>query len=169
MWKMYFAAFVVAGLQVASAEEAARIDFVRDVQPLFKGHCTSCHGPKQQKNGFRLDRRRDALRAGMFNQIGPGNAEASHLYFRLVGDRDGPTSRLKGLGRDQIKVLKASGLTRAPSGPMRRPAKHRPHRAIRRRSTSWFGSAKATGPRSVLCWRRTQGRRSSKAPAARRP
>lgn len=62
------AAIVVAcEAEVVSAQTPAKVDFVRDVQPLFKAHCTGCHGPKQQKNGFRLDRRRDAFRGGVAN------------------------------------------------------------------------------------------------------
>jgi ankyrin repeat protein/mono/diheme cytochrome c family protein len=107
--KLYFAVLVAAcGVNGASADEPAKVDFVRDVQPLFKAHCTSCHGSKQQKNGFRLDRRRDALRGGVANQIAPGNSEASHLYFRLVGDRDGLQMPPDGpLSPEQIKILKA--------------------------------------------------------------
>ena len=109
MLKMYFATIVAAcGVIGAAAEEPAKVDFVRDVQPLFKAHCTGCHGPKQQKNGFRLDRRRDAFRGGVANQIAPGNSEASHLYFRLIGSHghlqmppDGP------LSPEQTKLIKA--------------------------------------------------------------
>ncbi len=109
MWKLSLAALLAAcGAGVASAADPAKVDFVRDVQPLFKAHCTGCHGPKQQKNGFRLDRRRDALRGGTTNQIGPGNSEASHLYFRLVGNRDGLQMPPDGpLSPEQIKVIKA--------------------------------------------------------------
>ena len=52
----------VCGAGRADADEPSRIDFARDVQPPFKAHCVGCHGPKQQKNGFRLDRRRDAFK-----------------------------------------------------------------------------------------------------------
>src|SRR5271166_6256334 len=27
-----------------------QVDFVRDIQPLFAGHCYKCHGPKKQKS-----------------------------------------------------------------------------------------------------------------------
>ena len=109
MWKQSLAALVAAcGAGAASAADPAMVDFVRDVQPLFKAHCTGCHGPKQQKNGFRLDRRRDALRGGTANQIAPGNRVASHLYFRLVGNRDGLQMPPDGpLSPEQIKVIKA--------------------------------------------------------------
>src|SRR6476660_6001049 len=43
---------------------AGRVDFRRDVQPLLKQYCIECHGPTQQMHGFRLDRRRDAMRGG---------------------------------------------------------------------------------------------------------
>src|SRR5689334_7363485 len=109
MWRMSLAALAAAcGAGGASAEEPAKVDFVKDVQPLFKAHCIGCHGPKQQKNGFRLDRRRAALRGGTINQIGPGNAEASRLHLRLVGDREGLQMPPDGpLNAEQIKVIKA--------------------------------------------------------------
>ncbi len=92
----------------ASAGELTKVDFVRDVQPLFKAHCTACHGAKKQNNGFRLDRRRDALRGGSLNMIGPGNAVASRLYLRLVGDSVGTQMPPDGpLSPEQIKVIQA--------------------------------------------------------------
>lgn len=92
----------------AYAQETGSINFVRDVQPLFKAHCIDCHGPKQQKNGFRLDRRRDAMKGGTGTMIGPGNSQASRLYLRLVGTRSGPQMPPDGpLSQEQINVIKA--------------------------------------------------------------
>src|SRR4029079_6928737 len=67
----------------------ATVDFVRDVQPILKESCIGCHGPNQQMNGFRLDRRRDAMRGGTIAVIGPGNSEGSRLYQGLIGNRYG--------------------------------------------------------------------------------
>ncbi len=39
-----------------------RVDFQRDVQPILRERCYNCHGSSKQQNGFRLDRRRDAMR-----------------------------------------------------------------------------------------------------------
>src|SRR5688572_15482021 len=73
-----------------SAEQStATIDFARDVQPIFRQSCYGCHGASQQMNGLRLDRRRDALRGGTVAVIGPGNAPASRLYLRLIGNAFG--------------------------------------------------------------------------------
>lgn len=103
---IYFV-IVAFPFNTARAQDELEIDFVRDVQPLFKAHCVGCHGPKQQKNGFRLDRRRDAQKGGTANQIGPGNSEASRLYLRLVGNQTGLQMPPDGpLSTEQIKIIK---------------------------------------------------------------
>jgi mono/diheme cytochrome c family protein len=68
-WLALIAAFTAA---TPVAQLAAQVDFARDVRPIFREHCFSCHGPDQQMNGFRLDRRADALRGGTQSDIGPG-------------------------------------------------------------------------------------------------
>src|SRR5262249_3992565 len=92
----------------ASAQGPVKIDFVRDVQPLFNTHCIECHGPKPQKNGLQLDRRRAAFRGGSVRAIAPGTSEASRLYLKLIGDRYGPQMPPEGtLSREEIEVIKS--------------------------------------------------------------
>lgn len=91
--------------RVAWADD--EVDFARDVQPLFRAHCYECHGPKQQQNGFRLDRRKDAMRGGTRSMIGPGNGMASVMYLRLTSEQFGPQMPPTGpLDDDQIAVIK---------------------------------------------------------------
>src|SRR5579859_4432068 len=89
------------------AQTPAKVDFARDVQPIFKTYCIGCHGPTQQMNGFRLDRRRDAMKGGTIAVIGPGNSAGSRLYQRLIGKEFGlqmpPTGPLK---PEQINIIK---------------------------------------------------------------
>jgi ankyrin repeat protein len=89
------------------AQEPRKIDFARDVQPIFKSKCIGCHGPVQQKNGFRLDRRSDAMRGGTIADIGPGNSAGSRLYLRLSGGEYGlqmpPTGPLSAAELNVIK------------------------------------------------------------------
>lgn len=47
-----------------TALTAAPVDFVKDIQPLFEKHCYACHGAKKQKNGYRLDIKKDAFTGG---------------------------------------------------------------------------------------------------------
>src|SRR4051794_6536349 len=62
-----------------------RVDFERDVRPIFAAHCTKCHGDKKQRSGYRLDRRDDAIRGGDSGEeaIVPGQGNESRL-IRLV-------------------------------------------------------------------------------------
>src|SRR3954471_14536938 len=71
--------------QQGAAPPPSTIDFVRDVQPILQDHCYECHGADKQMNGFRLDRRHDAMRGGTLAVITPGSAASSRLYLRLVG------------------------------------------------------------------------------------
>jgi ankyrin repeat protein/mono/diheme cytochrome c family protein len=107
MFAPAFASGVVLVLSLA-AQTPDRVDFQRDVQPIFRQHCYGCHGPTLHENGFRLDRRADALRGGSIAVIGPGNSEASRLYLRLtgapgVGPQMPPTGALR---PDQIALIR---------------------------------------------------------------
>ncbi len=85
----------------------ATVDFARDVQPLIKTYCIGCHGPSQQMNGFRLDRRRDAMRGGTIAVIAPGNSAGSRLYLMLTGNQFGPQMPLTGgLKPNEIEIFK---------------------------------------------------------------
>ena len=71
MWKSIVAiAGVVTVASIAGsvnhAQQAVikKVDFATEVLPILRQNCNTCHGPKEQKNGFRLDRRKDALAAG---------------------------------------------------------------------------------------------------------
>jgi len=90
-----------------SSPASAKVDFRRDVQPLLKQYCIDCHGPSQQMHGFRLDRRRDAMRGGTVVMITPGSSAASKLYQKLIGTHYGPQMPLTGpLSQQQIDVIK---------------------------------------------------------------
>ena len=101
-----FLALLAAALG-PSAPTPAAIDFVRDVQPILREHCVGCHGPDLQMNGFRLDRRADAMRGGTQTNIGPGNADGSRLYHRVAGSSFGPQMPPAGpLTATQIEIIK---------------------------------------------------------------
>jgi ankyrin repeat protein len=70
----------------ALAQAAPHVDFKKDVQPLLKEYCVSCHGPSQQMNGYRLDHRSSAMRGSSRSPIVPGNSKVSVLYLRISGD-----------------------------------------------------------------------------------
>ena len=55
-----------------SAQAPAKVDFARDVLPLFRQNCVGCHGPSQQQAGLRLDRKSAVLKS--FRLVVPGSA-----------------------------------------------------------------------------------------------
>lgn len=71
-------------LCAADATVTDRVDFVRDIQPIFKQHCLECHGAKLE-GGLRLDSRARALAGGDSGQpaIIAGDPGKSRL-IRLV-------------------------------------------------------------------------------------
>lgn len=64
-----------------------RIDFQRDVRPIFTRHCFSCHGPRRQESDYRLDRARIAISGGDREQkpIRPGKSAESPLIRYVAG------------------------------------------------------------------------------------
>ena len=66
-----FFSLLVFGLQAVNA----RIDFVRDVQPILEHNCVSCHRADNAKGGIRLDEKKFAFESE--DLIIPGNAEDS--------------------------------------------------------------------------------------------
>jgi mono/diheme cytochrome c family protein len=48
------------------ASSAAAVDFVKDIQPIFKERCQACHGSSKQEAALRLDHKPSALKGGDF-------------------------------------------------------------------------------------------------------
>jgi cytochrome c553 len=70
-----------------SGNDQPPIDFLRDVQPIFKSHCWSCHGDQQREGGLRLDARSDALAGGDSGlAIVAKNSAASRLWNYVAGN-----------------------------------------------------------------------------------
>src|SRR3954468_8760092 len=84
----------LAGVLAASSARAAaalpdKIDYNRDVRPIFSDTCFACHGPDKntRKAELRLDTREGAfaaLKGGGGHVIVPGKTEASAVYVRIV-------------------------------------------------------------------------------------
>src|SRR5450631_416615 len=86
------------------AKTDPKIDFVKDVQPIFTRSCVMCHGPNTQMAGLRLD----AKQAVLAKVVIPGHAADSALYKRVAGIGDVARMPMGGrLADDQIATLKA--------------------------------------------------------------
>lgn len=104
------AATAVVGLCLipgAFSQILPKVDFARDVQPIFRQNCIGCHGPAKQTNGLRVDRRSSVLKRGT-RRVTPGSSENSFLYHRVSGSDFGlqmpPTGPLT---PQQIQTIKS--------------------------------------------------------------
>ena len=76
---------IILGLVVSSFLQAENIDFARDIQPIFAEHCTTCHGPDEQKGGLNLTEEESLhskLKSGEPALV-PGKPEDSELLYRI--------------------------------------------------------------------------------------
>src|SRR3954466_2619138 len=74
---------------VASSPPADRkIDFAKDIEPLFAKHCLECHGPKKQRSDLRVDSRQALLLGGTDGPALVPGKSAESLLIRLVAGMD---------------------------------------------------------------------------------
>ena len=79
-----------------------------DIRPILAASCLACHGPdeNQRKAKLRLDRRDDAIKAGV---LVPGKPDESELITRVFSDLtvlENLTLALHGLSRTKLSLLR---------------------------------------------------------------
>lgn len=104
------AAFFLS-LHTAPIRADSKVDFARDILPIFQSRCAKCHDARKQTSGYRLDIRSSALRGGESGKpaIVPGDSKKSELIRRITtaeGDEAMPPGKEK-LTQAQIKLLVA--------------------------------------------------------------
>lgn len=67
----------------------APVDYAKEIQPLFNGHCTACHNAAQAKGGLRLETYADLLKGGKSGAVlTKGNGAQSLMYLQASGKED---------------------------------------------------------------------------------
>ena len=70
-----------AGARVAPAE---KIDFAKQIRPIFADTCYKCHGSEKQKGELRMDSAEAMLKGGKEGKdLTPGDPAKSDLYRRI--------------------------------------------------------------------------------------
>lgn len=76
---------------VPHAEIPEKIDFWRDIDPIFKRVCYECHDAKEQKGELRMDSREAQLKGGEGGpSIIPGDSKKSLTMIRIRGEGEDP-------------------------------------------------------------------------------
>ena len=58
-----------------------KVDFVKEIKPIFEKHCLECHGPEDDGNGFRIDRKNETI-----EYISEGAADESDIYAYTISE-----------------------------------------------------------------------------------
>lgn len=92
-----------------AGEPPVKVDFTRDIQPIFKASCYSCHAATKQKAKLRLDSHDLALLGGKSGKaILPGDSAHSLLLKRLLesDDSDRMPQDREALPKEQIALIR---------------------------------------------------------------
>ncbi len=101
---------VCLSILLCCSGNALAVDFARDVQPILKSRCYSCHDGRKHKAGLRLDVRSSALRGGESGKpaVVPGDSKKSDLIRRITSTDDDEVMPPEGerLSAAQVKLLR---------------------------------------------------------------
>ena len=105
-------AVALAGLALAAwscaTREPERVDFARDIEPIFRERCYVCHGERGISGDLRLDSRQIAYQEGPSGRrLVPHRPEESELYRRVAGMGPGERMPLGGkLAHVEVDVIR---------------------------------------------------------------
>jgi mono/diheme cytochrome c family protein len=106
-----------------------RVDFLRDVLPIFETRCVECHGPAKQRGKLRLDSLPGVRKGGASGEVVLAGQSAESLLIRhVVGSEDATRMPPKGetLTDQQVGILRRwidleAGRTPTAQSPSPRP------------------------------------------------
>src|SRR5262245_3265187 len=79
MNRFYLMAATAAAFTTALA--ADKVDFVKEVKPIFEKHCLSCHGEEKPKGALKMTTRELSIKGGDNGPgIAPGQPDKSPIY-----------------------------------------------------------------------------------------
>src|SRR3954468_16474614 len=104
----YLLIFLAGAARPAHADEEEKVDFRRQILPIFEGACVDCHGLKKASGGLRLTTGATLMAGGISgNILVAGKPEDSYLLKRLRGEGDEDRMPLKreALSKEEIKTV----------------------------------------------------------------
>ena len=103
---------MASSVTVMAADESPpqrKIDFARQVQPIFAKHCYACHGPDEAESGLKLSEQQSAFAEADSGDhtIVAGDVEASALIARISSEDEFERMPPEGdpLSPEQIEVV----------------------------------------------------------------
>lgn len=108
---LLFAPLWVAPLWVVSCSSSTALSaeplvYERDVRPIFRDKCFSCHGPEASKAGLRLDRPADLQRGGESGKVVVGGQIDESYLWELVDGEQMPPADQTPLSAEQRALIR---------------------------------------------------------------
>jgi hypothetical protein len=76
--------------QQGGSSDKKKVDFIKDIQPIFKAHCYECHSAEKDLASLRLDSKEAAFKGGDSGKvIIPGKSQDSLIIQRITGSEGG--------------------------------------------------------------------------------
>ena len=86
LWTLVAPLWAALSLGSAAADEPA-VDYLRDIKPVLKERCYSCHGSLKQNSSLRLDTASALIRGGDSGPaVTPGKSGSSLMIEAVTGD-----------------------------------------------------------------------------------
>ena len=89
---------LVFGVETLLAQESPKLDFLREVYPIFQTRCFGCHGPGKQMGGLRLDLKESARQGGKSGPSIIPSKSAESLLVQLIREENS-NRRMPKVGR----------------------------------------------------------------------
>jgi mono/diheme cytochrome c family protein len=88
--------------------KAEAVSYYRDIEPILKTSCESCHQAAMAAGGLRVDAPENLLQGGASGKaVVPGKAERSLLYTRLTVTTDKRMPPVGMLTEEQLALIRA--------------------------------------------------------------
>ncbi|GIW94818.1 MAG: hypothetical protein KatS3mg110_2859 [Pirellulaceae bacterium] len=107
---LFSAVLAVSGIAAtALALEKPRVDYDRDIAPIFRLYCVSCHNDQDRESGLSLESYQSLLKGGRHGPaLSPGQPESSRLWLMVSGKREPvmPPDGAEGPSETQQELLR---------------------------------------------------------------
>ena len=88
--------------------KADAVNYYRDIEPILKGNCESCHQASMAAGGLRVDAPESLLQGGASGKaVVPGKADRSLLYQRLTVTTDKRMPPVGMVTEEQMALIRA--------------------------------------------------------------
>ena len=90
----------------AAAQDKKPVSFEKDIQPIFKANCISCHKPDKKKGKLDMSTYADLMKGGkQGNPVKPGDPAKSLLVEMISGAEPEMPEKGDKLTEAQVKVI----------------------------------------------------------------